>query len=171
MEKKFERIIENLEKGDKLVFSNNEEFRNEIVLNQYLQCSVMGGISFVNLTFKNVDFIGSFFSKTIFENCRFSNVIFRKSEFWNCSFLECQIKESNFTRAEFNSSTFKNCEFLNSNLRASYFMGFEFKEAIFKNSNLDLILLEDVRIWKSDKWIKIKDFSSFEKLLIDKNSD
>lgn len=79
--------------------------------------------------------------------------------------------ESNLTRAEFNSSTFKNCEFLNSNLRASNFMDFEFRETIFKNSNLDLILVEDVKVWKSDEWIQIKDFSSFEKLLIDNNSD
>ena len=79
--------------------------------------------------------------------------------------------ESNLTRAEFNSSTFKNCEFLNSNLRASNFMDFEFRETIFKNSHLDLILVEDVKVWKSDEWIKIKDFSSFEKLLIDNNSD
>ena len=79
--------------------------------------------------------------------------------------------ESNFTRAEFNSSTFKNCEFLNSNLRASNFMDFEFRETIFKNSNLDLILVEDVKVWKSDEWVQIKDFSSFEKLLIDNNSD
>ena len=85
--------------------------------------------------------------------------------------MECQIKESNLTRAEFNSSTFKNCEFLNSNLRASNFMDFEFRETIFKNSHLDLILVEDVKVWKSDEWIKIKDFSSFEKLLIDNNSD
>ena len=103
--------------------------------------------------------------------CRFSNVIFRKSEFWSCTFLECQIKESNLTRAEFNSSTFKNCEFLNSNLRASNFMDFKFRETIFKNSHLDLILVEDGKVWKSDEWIQIKDFSSFEKLLIDNNSD
>nr|YP_010448173.1 hypothetical protein NRL27_pgp026 [Nitzschia dubiiformis]UTQ75654.1 hypothetical protein [Nitzschia dubiiformis] len=103
----------------------------------------------------------------MFENCRFSNVTFRKSEFWSCTFLECQIEESNLTRAEFNSSTFKNCEFLNSNLRASNFMDFEFRETIFKNSHLDLILVEDVKVWKSDEWIQIKDFSSFEKLLID----
>jgi hypothetical protein len=50
-------------------------------------------------------------------------------------------------------------------------MDFEFRETIFKNSNLDLILVEDVKVWKSDEWIQIKDFSSFEKLLIDNNSD
>ena len=171
MNNNLQSIIGNLEKGDRLVLGNNEKFLNEIVLNHSLQCSVLGGINFVNLTFKNIDFTGSFFSKTIFENCRFSNVIFRKSEFWSCTFLECQIKESNLTRAEFNSSTFKNCEFLNSNLRASNFMDFEFRETIFKNSHLDLILVEDVKVWKSDEWIQIKDFSSFEKLLIDNNSD
>ena len=79
--------------------------------------------------------------------------------------------ESNLTGAKFNSSTFKNCEFLNSNLRANNFMDFEFREIIFKNSNLDLILVEDIKVWKSDEWMQIKDFSSFEKLLIDNNID
>ena len=59
--------------------------------------------------------------------------------------MECQIRESNLTWAEFNSSIFKNCEFL--------------------NSNLDLILVEDLKVWKSNEWIQIKDFFNFEKLL------
>lgn len=46
-------------------------------------------------------------------------------------------------------------------------MYFEFRETIFKSSHLDLILLEDVKVWKSEKCIQLKDFSSFEKLLID----
>jgi len=50
-------------------------------------------------------------------------------------------------------------------------MNFEFRETIFKNSHLDLILVKDVKVWKSDEWIQIKDFSSFEKLLIDNKSD
>lgn len=169
MNNNFQNIIKN--RGDKLVLGNKEKFSNEIILNQSLQCSVLGGIHFVNLTFKNIDFTGSFFSKTIFENCRFSNLILVKSEFWSCTFLECQIKESNLRRAEFNSSTFKNCQFLNSDLSASDYMHCKFRETIFKNSHLDLILLKDVKVWKSDEWIQIKDFSSFEKLLIDNNSD
>lgn len=119
MNNNFQSIIENLEKSETLILSNNENFSNEIVLNQSLQCSVRGGINFVNFTFKNTDFTSNFFSKILFENYRFSSVAFRKSKFWGCTFLECQIKEYNLTRAEFNFSTFKNCEFLNSNLRTS----------------------------------------------------
>jgi uncharacterized protein YjbI with pentapeptide repeats len=169
MNNNLQSIIGNLEKDDKLELGNNKKFSNKILLNQSLQCSVLGGINFVNLTFKNINFTGSFFFKTIFENCRFSNVILRKSEFWSCTFLECQMTESNLTRAEFNSSTFKNCEFLNSNLKASNFMDFQFRETIFKNSNLDLILVEDVKVWKSNEWIEIKDESNFEKILKDMN--
>lgn len=66
---------------------------------------------------------------------------------------------------------FKNCEFLNSNLRVTTFMDLEFRETIFKNSKLNLILFENLKVWKSDKCIQIKDFSSFEKLLIDNDSD
>jgi uncharacterized protein YjbI with pentapeptide repeats len=169
MNNNFQSIIGNLENRENLLLGNNEKFSNEIILNQSLQCYVLGGINFVNLTFKNIDFTGSFFSKTIFENCRFSNVIFRKSELWSCTFLECQMTESNLTRAEFNLSTFKNCEFLNSDLTASYFMDFEFRETIFKNSNLDLILIDDVKVWKFNEWIEIEDKSDFKKILKDMN--
>lgn len=111
------------------MLGNNKKFSNEIILNQSLQCSVLGRITFKNLTFKNVDFTGTFFSKIIFENCKF----------------------------------------LKSNLKASYFMNSEFKETIFKNSHLDLIMVKAVKVWKSDEWIQIENFSNFEKLLIDNN--
>lgn len=81
MKNNLQSIIGNFKKSYKLELGNNEKFLNEIVLNQSLQCSVLGGINFVNLTFKNIDFTASFFSKTIFENSRFSKIIFRKSEF------------------------------------------------------------------------------------------
>ena len=29
----------------------------------------------------------------------------------------------------------------------------------------------DIEVWKANEWIQIKDFSSFEKLLVDNNSD
>jgi uncharacterized protein YjbI with pentapeptide repeats len=169
MKNNFQSIIENLKKGDNLELGNDEKFSNEIILNQYLQCSVLGGISFVNVTFENIDFTRSRFSQVIFENCRLSNAIFKKSDFWDCIFLECQITESDLTRTEFNSNTFKNCQFLNSNLKASDFMDSEFKETMFKNSNLDLIIIINVKVWKSNKWIKIKDECNFEKILKDMN--
>ena len=115
-------------------------------MDESLQCSVLGGINFVNVTFKNIDFTGS---KTIFENCKFNNIIFRKAEFWSCTFRDCQVKESNLTRAEFNSSIFRNCEFLNSNLK--------------------LILAWDVRLWESNKYMEIKDSSNFANILKDMN--
>jgi uncharacterized protein YjbI with pentapeptide repeats len=169
MNNNLQSIIGNLEKGDKLELGNNEKFSNEILLNQSLQCSVLGGINFVNLTFKNIDFTGSFFSKTIFENCRFSNVILRKSEFWSCTFLECQMTGSNLTRAEFNSSSFTNCNFLEVDLAASDFDRCKFEGTRFVKSNLDLILIEDVKVWKPNEWIEIKDESDFEKILKDMN--
>ena len=50
-------------------------------------------------------------------------------------------------------------------------MNFEFRKTMFENSHLDLILVESVKVWKSNEWIKIKNFSSFDKLLIDNNSN
>lgn len=61
MNNSLKHIIENLEKNENLVLGNNEHFSNDIVLNYYLQCSILGGINFVNFTFKNINFTGSFF--------------------------------------------------------------------------------------------------------------
>lgn len=43
-------------------------------------------------------------------------------------------------------------------------MDFELRETIFKNSHLYLILVENVKVFKSAEWVQIKNFSSFEKL-------
>ena len=61
MNNNLQSIIRNFKESDKLKLGNNENFSNEIVLNQSLQCSVMAGINLVNITFKNIDFTGSFF--------------------------------------------------------------------------------------------------------------
>jgi uncharacterized protein YjbI with pentapeptide repeats len=69
------------------------------------------------------------------------------------------------TRAEFYDIHFKNCEFLGVDLARSDFDSCKFKGTRFFKSNLDLILVEDVKVWKSKDWVEIEDFSSFEKHL------
>ena len=54
MTNNLQNIIVNLQKDDKLVLGNNENFSNEIILNHSLQGSVLGGINFVDFTFKDV---------------------------------------------------------------------------------------------------------------------
>ena len=61
MNNNLQSIIGNREKGDKLELGNNKKFSNEIVFNQSLQSSVLWRINFVNITFKNINFTGSFF--------------------------------------------------------------------------------------------------------------
>jgi hypothetical protein len=46
MNNNLQSIIGNIEKDDKLELGNNEKFSNEILLNQSLQCSVLGGNKF-----------------------------------------------------------------------------------------------------------------------------
>ena len=60
---------------------------------------------------------------------------------------------------------FKNCEFSGVDLAASDFDSCKLESTRFFKSNLDFILVEDVKIWKSKEWVEIKDFSSFEKHL------
>ena len=66
------------------------------------------------------------------------------------------------TRTEFYDTHFKNCEFLGMNLTASDFYTCTLETTRFFKSNLDLILVEDVKVWKSNEWLQIEDFSSFE---------
>lgn len=73
----------------------------------------------------------------------------------------------NTVKSEFNSSIFRNCQFLKSNLEASYFMECEFRETKFSKSNLDLILVGNVKFWKSTKWPESQKSSDFKKLLKD----
>ena len=65
----------------------------------------------------------------------------------------------NFTFNEFDvrKAKFSSCDF----------DGCKLKSTRFFKSNLKLILIEDVKIWKSKEWVEIKDFSSFEKDFLD----
>ena len=57
MDNDLQSIIQNLEKDEQLIIGNGEKFSNEIVSNESLQISVVGEINFLNLTFKNIDFV------------------------------------------------------------------------------------------------------------------
>lgn len=70
--------------------------------------------------------------------------------------------KSDLTRIEFRNCSFINCKFLQSDLAASDFWNFKFRETTFNHSNLNFIIVEDVKVWKSDELIQIKDFSNFE---------
>lgn len=59
MTNSFKKIIKKLENKENLAYSSSESFENEHLLNENLQCSVLGGVKFVNTTFQNIDFTGS----------------------------------------------------------------------------------------------------------------
>ena len=67
--------------------------------------------------------------------------------------------KSDLTRVEFRNCNFINCEFLQSDLAASDFWNCEFSETTFKHSNLNFIIVQDVKVWKSKEWIEVNDFS------------
>lgn len=81
--------------------------------------------------------------------------------------------ECNLTKSDFNNSIFTNCKFQEVNFIASALKYCEFTEPKFENIDLDLgyMIVIDLKVWKSNEWIEIKDFSSFEKLLRDNDSD
>ena len=86
--------------------------------------------------------------------------------FVNCHFEGCKITNSDMTRAEFYDTHFKNCQFLGVDLAASDFDNCKLETTRFFKSNLDFILVEDVKVWKSKGWVEVNDFS-----ILDKDSD
>lgn len=142
----------------------NQYFLNESSLAEYyIACEALARLSFVNCNFEDVDMIGKVFGSCRFQNCTFSQFDARKAKFSSCHFEGCKITNSDMTRAEFYDTYFKNCEFLGVDLAASDFDSCKFKGTKFFKSNLDFILVEDVKVWKLKGWAEVNDFSIFEK--------
>ena len=142
----------------------NQHFLNESSLAEYyIACEALARISFVNCNFEDIDMIAKVFGSCSFQNCTFHQFDARKAKFSSCHFEDCKITNSDMTRAEFYDTHFQNCEFLGVDLAASDFEKCKLKSTRFLKSNLNFILVEDVKFWKSKEWVEIKDFSSFEK--------
>ena len=73
--------------------------------------------------------------------------------------VDCRFEDLDLLGTIFGSCNFKNCEFLKSDLYASDFRRCELFQIKFKNSNFNLILARSVKVWKSNEWIEVKDFS------------
>ena len=135
----------------------NKTFLNETALNQYVKWNALSLINFVDCRFEEIDFLGRSINLCKFKNSEFNYFSFRKCQFAKCTFENCRIVKSDLTRVEFRNCNFINCEFLQSDLAAS-----EFSETTFKHSNLNFIIVQNVKVWKSKEWVEIKDFSNFE---------
>lgn len=123
----------------------NQYFLNETSLAQYIEWDALARVSFVNCNFEKV------FGSCSFQNCTFNHFNARKTKFSSCHFEDCKITNSDVTRVEFYDTHFKNCEFLGVDLAASNFDRCKLKSTKFFKSNLNLILVKDVKVWKSKK--------------------
>lgn len=145
MENKFKRIIE------ELLVLDDEIFSNELILDEHLQCSLLGTVTFSGVYFKAVDLADSTFVNCRFKNCRFKGVMLQKCDFWN--------------------STFENCTFIDSKLSFSYFSEFEFIETKFNDSNLNSIGAESIKIYKLNQCSEIQESYNLRNFLENINSD
>lgn len=161
MTNNFKDIIKKLENKKTLTYSGSEAFQNENLLNESLQCSILGGVRFVNTTFENIDFTGSMISKVIFKDCYFNNTTLRKADLWNCGFVNCKIKQSDFTRTNFNSTILENSKVSNTDLKGSNLVDCKLNNTIFINCNLKLLDVSNSQIYKHDKYYAIKDPDDF----------
>ena len=170
MENKFQKIVENLEQQEILIVGH-QTFLNEIILDEFIPCSILGTLTFFEVDFKKVNFTDSTFVNCQFKNYRFKDVMFVKCDFWNPTFENCQIETSNLKRANFYKGTSRNCIFTKSNLRATDFSEFEFIKTKFTNSDLDLIGAQSVKVWKLNQYIEIEEPSNLGNLLENMSSD
>ena len=136
-----------------------------------------------------MDLLSNSFLDCTFKNCKFEDVIFYKSEFCDCIFENCEIIHSEAVKADFQETIFKNCEFKQVDFGWSYFANCQFLEIRLDDINFEGIIMSDLKaknttslnlhfnekfpmtFWKSNQSIHVKDFSSFEKLLRDNDSD
>lgn len=144
-------------KNDNRMNFYNQMFSKKINLNSYLKSGALSGITFLYCRFEERFFMGNTIVNCYFENCIFDNVIFRKFEINDCIFSNCQLVDGDLTRTEFYKTSFIKCRFQKTNLRASTFIKCKIKEIYLKDSNLELLSLLDVKFWKFNKWITIKD--------------
>ena len=148
--------------NDSRLLIQNQYFLNETSLAQYIEWDALARVFFVNCNFEKVHLLGKVFGSCSFQNCTFNHFNARKAKFSSCHFEDCKITNSDMTRAEFYDTHFKNCEFLGVDLAASDFDSCKLETTRFLKSNLNLILVENVKVWGSKEWVEIEDFSSFQ---------
>lgn len=148
---------------------SNQIFNSKIDLNPYIQYDALARIIFVNCEFNELNLLGKVFGSCEFINCKFSELSFRKCEIYNCKFENCKFENCDMTRTNFNYSKLTNSKIIQSDLRASYFFDCEFNKIIFKNNNLDNIIGRNIKFWKLNELIEIKESSNFEKTLEENN--
>src|SRR5210317_267304 len=85
-----------------------------------------------------------------FVNCNFEKVHLLGKVFGSCSFQNCTFNHFNARKGKFSSCHFDSCKL---------------ETTRFFKSNLNFILVENVKVWKLKEWVEIEDFSSFQKHL------
>lgn len=146
---------------------SNQDFPNESALKEYIKWDALSLINFIDCRFEEIDLLGVIINFCNFQNSRFNNSSFRKCKFAKSKLENCRIVNMDLTRGEFRSCKFISCTFINCNLSSSDFWECEFVETKFKNSNLDFIIVQDVKFWKSNKCTEIIKSSNFGNLLKD----
>ena len=81
-----------------------------------------------------------------FINCNFEKVYLLGKVFGSCSFQNCTFNYFSARKGKFSSCDFDSCKL---------------ETTRFLKSNLNLILVENVKVWESKEWVEIEDFSSF----------
>ena len=167
----------------------NQNFSNEIIFGIKIFTGIIDEVTFLDCQFTEVHFLSSSFRHCTFIRCKFEGVLFSKSEFCDSIFENCQIIHSEAAKTDFQETIFKNCEFKHVDFGWSYFASCQFLEIRLDEINFEGTIISDLKaknttslnlhfhekfpmkFWKCNQPIKIKDFSSFDKLLRDSQLD
>ena len=123
----------------------NQNFSNEIIFEKEIFTGIIDQVNFSNSQFKKLDLLSNSFLNSTFKRCKFENVDFGWSYFASCKFLEIRLDKINFERTTMSDLKSKNTTSLNLHFNEKFPMKF----------------------WKCNQLVKIKDSSSFDKLLRD----
>lgn len=143
----------------------DEKFSNEVIIEQYLDSSLLSTIELEKCTFKAINFDGSNFLNCNFLNCIFQDVTFRKSEFSNCNFNNCQFINCKISKSEFFDCSFTKCEFFKNDLTFSYFAQCKLVESKFKENDLMAICIDkSSKYWdlNTNSWVSIELYSDLD---------
>ena len=161
----------------------NQNFSNEIIFEKEIFTGIIDRVNFSNCQFNKVDLLSNSFLNSTFKRCKFEDVIFYKSEFCDCIFENFQIIHSEGIKTDFQETIFKNSKFKHVDFGWSYFANCKFLEIRLDEINFEGTIMSDLKsknitslnlhfnekflmkFWKCNQLIKIKDSSSFDKLL------
>lgn len=137
-------------------FLRGVTFEDISIKNIVLNASDFRGASFFNCEIAKSQILGSDFSETYFRDCKFSEVVLWQSTLYKAQMISCELQKSPFVGSKFIDAYFDKCKFISCNFERCNIYGTSFSEtelikvSMHKDTILksysDNIILQEVTI-------------------------